>query len=210
MYSRLFCFITVSLAVLVLSSCGGDKNKPKGSPVNEKVAELDETPDYAFLARLESSSSDSIVVTLIADNVKKSFCMTDARKDNMIKGSLSKGDTLSIFPENKTKNVKICINVSEMRGRWFYDGLHNHGLVFEPFGAMSSINAEDVCFKEWRLLNGKLYMYYIDMQQIIEDRSQYLVEEADIVSLTRENLVFNFVGRDYNCHRQHGVIKFGE
>ena len=198
------------MVVLVLCSCSGDKNKPQGSPVNEKVAELDETPDNALLVRLNGFRSDSIVVTLIPDNVKKSFCMTEAHQAKMIKGSLTTGDTLSIFPENKTKNVKICINVSELRGRWFYDISQHRGFVFEQHGAMSSINADEICFKEWRLLNGKLYMFYIDMQQLIEGRSQYLVEEADMVSLTKEKLVFNFIGRNYICQRQHGVIKFGE
>lgn len=210
MYRRLFCFVTILSVVLVLCSCGGDKNKPKGSPVNKKVAELDNTPNKALLARLENTSSDSIVVTLIPGNAKTSYCTTEARQANMIKGSLAKGDTLSIYPEKKTKNLKICINVSEMRGRWFFDMSQHRGFVFEPHGAMSSINGDDISFREWRLLNGKLYVYYLDMQQVIEGRSQYLVEEAEIVSLAREKLEFNFLGRNYICQRQHGVIKFGE
>ncbi len=181
-----------------------------GSPINERVAELDETPDNALLVRLKSFSADSIVVSLLPENKEKKDCMTEAHQANMIKGSLTVGDTLSIFPEKRTKNVKICINVSELRGRWFFDMSQHRGMTFSPQGVMSSINGDDICFREWKLLNGKLYIYYLDMQQVAEIRNQYLVEEADIVSLTKEKLVFNFIGQNYNCQRQHGVIKFGE
>lgn len=208
MFRRLFYYIAISLFILVLGSCGRDKNAPKGSPINEKVAELDNTPDSALLVRLNDVRADSIIVTLIPENVKKSFCVTEAHQANMIKGSLTIGDTLSVFPENKTKNVKICIDVSELRGRWFYDMTQHRGMTFDPLGAMSSINSDRICFKEWKLLNGKLYIYYIDMQQVIEGRDQYLVDEADMTSLTKEHLVLNFLGQSYNCKRQHGVIKF--
>lgn len=173
------------------------------------VEELDEIPDEAFLARLEGVEGDNLILTNLSTNEKKTYNYCDAKQEGYIKGSLTVGDTLSIFPENKTNKVVISINTSEMSGRWFFDMKQHRGFRFEHQGTMSTINAGDKSFTEWKLLNGKLYIYYLELQQVATDRHQYKVEEVDIKSLDRKNLVFQFAGKTYNCKRQVGLIKFG-
>lgn len=201
--------------LFVLSSCSENKkpsgeSRPTPSPVNGEVQKLDETPDEALLVSLNAVEGDSVKVTTIEGSETKTFSMSEASQLSQIKGSLNVGDTLSIFPENTTKNIKICINVSELKGRWFYDMSQHRGFIFDPRGAMSSINAETVSFKEWKLLNGKLYLYFVDMQQAADDRNQFAVEEAEILALSKDNLEFSFHGNSYSCKRMDQVLKFGQ
>ena len=104
----------------------------------------------------------------------------------------------------------ICINVTELRGQWFYDIQQHRGMQFEENGALSSINSERYSYKEWKLLNGKLYLYYVDMQQVSADRHEFLVEEAEILHLTAEELQLSFLDSIYTCRRQHGLIMLGD
>lgn len=212
---NIFCITALTLILFVLGSCGQDKKKSESqsrnlSPVNEKVQELDETPDEAMLVTLTGIEGDSLKVKTLAGTEEKTYSMSEASQTSQIKGNLNVGDTLSVFPENSTKNIKICINVSELSGRWFYDMAQHRGFSFETKGAMSSINADNVAFKEWKLLNGKLYLYFVDMQQAADDRHQYLVEEAEIQTLSKENLEFSFHGNSYSCKRLTQVLKFGQ
>jgi len=212
-----FCTLALTLILFVLGSCGQNKKNSdttnKGytpSPINEKVQELDETPDEALLVKLAGLDGDLMKVVTLNGSEEKEFSMSEASQNSQIKGSLNIGDTLSIFPENKTKSIKICINVSELKGRWFYDMAQHRGFSFEQKGAMSSINAEKLSLKEWKLLNGKLYMYYADMQQVADDRHQFLVEEAEIRTLSKNDLEFSFLGKSYSCKRLTQVLKFGQ
>lgn len=217
MSNRVFLFpilvLTILFTVSVCTSCSDSKKEKQEQELpedsNPMVEELDETPDEAFLARLEGIEGNKLILLDLSTNEKKTYDYSDAKNEGQIKGSLTIGDTLSIFPENKSNKVVISVNTSEMSGRWFFDMQQHRGFRFEHQGAMSTINAGDISFTEWKLLNGKLYIYYLDLQQKATDRHQYKVEEADIKSLSRKNLIFQFIGKTYNCKRQIGLIKFG-
>lgn len=208
MLQRTFYSIILISILFVLGSCSQNKKKSEGlSPINPKVEKLDAIKDSAMLVRLEKVDDENITVAPLDGNRQKTYSYKHAKLGGQIKGSLAVGDTLSIFPETKTKQVLISINVSELSGRWFYNMTEHRGLIFEKNGTMSTINALTISHREWKLINGKLYIYYVDMQQAADERHQYLVEEAEIRYLDKDKLELSFLGRDYICQRQNEVIK---
>lgn len=192
-------------SLLVLCSCSGGK---KDSKINPTVEELDEVVDEAELVVLQEVDGDSVIVRLCNNELEhpKAYSYSEAEAEDQIKGTLTEGDTLSIFPDSKGKKVKICINVSELRGKWYYDMQQHRGMAFETTGGLSSINTDRISFREWKLLNGKLFLYYVDMQQEASSKQEYEVEEAEILTLSAEELQLNFLDSLYTCKRQHGLI----
>ena len=175
------------------------------------VEELDNTPDYAELVTLLEVDGDSILVQPDNDlEQPQVYSYREAEANGQIKGRFAVGDLYSIYPDNDHRQVSICINVTELRGQWFYDMQQHRGMQFEEHGALSSINSERYSYKEWKLLNGKLYLYYVDMQQVSADRHEFLVEEAEILHLSDEELQLSFLDSIYNCRRQHGLIMLGD
>lgn len=208
MYRRLLYIIPVlTLSLYLLAGCTGcsnSKKKGKGaeeSPINPMVQQLDETPDEAFLARLDNFDRDSIYVTANGSRQKKAYAYAEALANGMFHGTMKRGDTFSILPDNSSLTVTIAVNTTELKGRWFYDQQQHRGIDFNEGGGMSSINAENICFREWKLLNGKMYIYYVDQQQLASDRHQYLVEEAYITALNTKELIIQFHGQRLKCLR---------
>lgn len=206
-------------ALSACTGCSGKKEKPRGeaveSPINPMVEELDETPDEAFLATLTAVGKDSLQVTAEdRQHTRLTLAYQDALTDQMVYGTLHKGDTFSIMlTGKKSKEIAIAINTTELSGRWFYNEQQHRGLSFNKGGGMGSINSDDICFREWKLLNGKMYVYYVDLQQVASDRHQYLVEEAHIAKLNSKALVLHFRGQTYNCKRPSDkplVFKMGK
>lgn len=155
--------------------------------------------------KLEKFTQDSLYVFSMTKNRNEAFGYADAKANGHIHGNLKIGDEYSIFPEGKTKTVCIAINVTEMNGRWIFDQQQHRGFDFNPQGGMSSINSNDICFRQWKLLNGKLYIYYVDIQQVADDRHQFEVEEANIMKLSDKELEFVFNGDTYYCKRPSKV-----
>ena len=89
----------------------------------------------------------------------------------------------------------------QLEGTWYYDLNEMRGISFNPGGGMTSINTGEIAFKEWKVLKGKIYFYYLEEQMLTHDRNQYLVEEAEITNLTPDNLTFVFLGKTYDCQR---------
>ncbi len=89
----------------------------------------------------------------------------------------------------------------KLEGTWYYDLQEMRGIAFNHGGGMSSINTGEIAFKEWKILKGKIYFYYLEEQQLTHTREQSLVEEAQIINLTPDNLTFVFLGKTYNCQR---------
>lgn len=90
---------------------------------------------------------------------------------------------------------------SQLEGMWYYDLDEMRGISFNSGGGMTSINTGEIAFKEWRVVKGKIYFYYLEEQMLTHDRHQYLVEEAQITNLTPDNLTFVFLGKTYYCQR---------
>lgn len=208
MYRRLLYNIPVLLmSFLLLAACNGcSDSKKKGqkaeeSPINPMVQELDETPDDAVLVTLDHYDADSMYVTLVEKHVKTSYAYDEAMANGAFHGTMKKGNNYSVLATKRGRNVKIAVNTTELKGRWIYDEAQHRGIDFNEGGGMSSINSQDICFREWKLLNGKMYIYYVDMQQLASDRHQYLVEEANITALDENELIIQFRGDRLWCKR---------
>lgn len=202
---RIFC-IAIScvtlLAVTSCNSCSDSKKKYDGGTVNEMVQQLDETPDSAIVFYIEDFDADSLYGYPRTTGKKMSLSYQQAMGSGMVKGSIKRCHLYSIFPETARKSVIIAINISELsKHDWIYDQQNMKGFKFNTKGGMSSINNNDICFREWKLLNGKLYLYYVGAQQHADDRTKYEVEEAEIVELSEEHLVLSFKGRTYDCQK---------
>lgn len=201
-----FVYIPVFLLTLLLASCTScSDSKKKGigeqKPVNPEVEKLDNTPDEAIFAHLDKYDNDSVYITLSGSRAKKSYCYHEAVTTGRFHGSMTVGDDYSFFPDNRNKSISIAINTTELSGRWIYDEKKFRGFDFNGKGGMSSINNDDLCFREWKLLNGKLYIYTVGVQDVAGDRHQYDVEEAEIYNLNKDNLTISFRGKQYTCHR---------
>lgn len=207
----LFLFVLFSATII---SCNGSAEKKSNrvrieneSEINPRVEEIDNIPDSALVVRLDKISDDSISVYLFNSKKTNVYSISKARMLDAVKGQLNCGDIYSVFPNEKEKALNYIINLSDIDGQWFYDMEQHRGFVFEQGGGLSSINSADICFRQWKLLNGELYIYYVDPQMVAPDRHEYLVDKAEIISLSKENLRFRFLNKMYDCKRQHGVIK---
>lgn len=214
MDKRFFYTLLYMCIFLAVASCSDSKkDNHQGEHkhvINPMVEQLDETPDNALYVTLLRADADSMYVKDNITNKSMAFNYINAKNSGMFKGSLKTGNTYSVFPDNKTASVVIAINTTELSGRWFYDMKQHRGFRFEERGALSSLNAETISYREWKLLNGKLYFYFVDMQQAAEDRHEYQVEEAEILKLSAKKLTLKFHGRTLNCQRQEKLIRIGE
>ena len=203
-----YSLLLLTVFLLALCSCNESKKKSyTPSPINPEVERIDNIPDSALYVKLTAVTADSITVRVSETRETKQYAYRYAKQCGQIKGSLTVGDDLTIFPEEQSHSIQIAINVSELDGRWFYDMAQHRGLKFETRGGLSSINTQQISFRQWKLLNAKLYIYYVDMQQVADDRHQFLVHEAEIKRLSKDKLVFVFLGKTYSCQRLNGVIK---
>jgi len=204
---RALLIITIMVTSFLLAgctSCSDGKKKDRGTseaPINPMVEKLDETPDSAFLVQVVKYTDYSIYVVTRRTIRSKAYAYRDAQDAGKLKGTLKKGDWYSLFPDTRNRQVITMINTTELSGKWEYNQSEHRGMSFNERGGMSSINTSDICFREWKLLNGLLYVYYVDLQQKAGDRHQYEVEEANIAELSADKLTLQFHGTTYHCRR---------
>lgn len=213
---KLLCGLATLTILISFSSCSGcessrskeeSRESTRGvflgeAPVNPKVEEIDHIADNAILVTIDELKGDDMNVTELSTGEKYTLNYSEADKDGNIKGSLSVGASLSILPNSSMAKVVIAINVDQLSGKWIYEESQHRGLVFEKNGSVSSINSGKVSFREWKLKNGKLYIYFVNEEMIAPERNEFLVEEANILSLSDNRLMLDFRGETYDCHRQ--------
>lgn len=196
--------------VVALASCGG-KQKPKGAtPHSQEIKQhIAEVRDSAVLVRLETVGDDSL--TVVDNHTGKNLTLDYSRSliDKSIKGSLTPKDTLSIVVAEGSQ-IRSIVNVSELLGKWFYDTRQHRGFEFRYDGSMSAINNQDVCYTEWKVLNGTLFLYYLGIQQVATSADDYQVDTAQIVSLSRNEMDITFRGADLKCKRINREIRIGD
>ncbi|MBQ0073018.1 MAG: hypothetical protein KBT34_02360 [Prevotella sp.] len=194
--------LTTLLAVSSCNSCSNDSKKRGGGDYNPVVAQLDETKDSALLVVVKDFDADSVTIMTTKGAHYYTFQYTDAQAMGQFHGKLMKNATYSVFPDTKTKRITRAINVTQLcADEWYYDKKEQRGIQFNHHGGMSSINSNDICFREWKLLNGVLYIYYVGIQQSACDRHQYSVSEAHILQLDDSYLEFLFEGKTYRCSK---------
>lgn len=207
MNRRLFGNVAIISLLLLAFALSGCKEKKKDY-YNPMVQELDDTRDDAITATLEKIEGDSIFIRVKYSQDREALGISEALSDDNIKGSLKVGNEYSIYANWKHRYVEIAINVTELKGRWYYDMEQHRGFDFGAYGALSSVNNDKYSFREWKLLNGKLYIYYVEMDQENTDRHEYFVEEAEIKHLDKDNLELDYLGETWVCKRETKVLKF--
>ena len=202
-------YVSIFLTLLVVCSCGNNNQKKTENYEWEgnNIEEL-HIPDSMVRVRLDSFDSDSFYVTIKSTQEMNAFGYLLALNDNSIKGTIHQGDEYSVLVDAGNNHIKSPINVTEIMGQWYYDMQQHRGLVFGPQGSLSSINTDEISFRRWQILNGKLLIYYVYMQQIAEKQNQFEVDAADIQELSSNEFCFTFRNKQYNCRRMNETIKF--
>lgn len=213
---KLLCGFATLTILFFLSSCsgcsrsqseGGDGRLPYEAEVNPEVEVVDKIADKAIMARVDEIINDQILVTETTTHKQYTLNYGQAELENKIMGDLSVGASYSILTDEDIKRVVIAVNLDELKGKWFYDMKELIGFVFEPHGGLSSINSGGISYREWVLKNGKLYVFYVTQEMVAPKRSEYLVEEANIVMLTSDHLVLELAGNTYDCRRQQEAVQ---
>lgn len=212
---RVFSIAFTLPMFLLLFSCKRDGKKMEfvqrermegEAEVNPMVEELDSAKNLAILATLQELLDDSLVFHDAETGNLFTLGVTGTDQTR-IKGGLTLGDEYAVLLDQNNNSIELAINLRGLSGKWFYDLEQHRGFKFEWNGIISSINTEDISFREWKLLNGRLYIYYLTHDMVSPDRHEYLVEPAEILVLDKDNFTFQFLGHIYECHRQKEVIK---
>lgn len=201
--------LTILLTLLVVCSCG-DNNQKKTEEYNWEGNNIEEQhiPDSMVRVTVDSFDSDSLYVTIKSTKEKKSFCYYSAQNGNSIIGTIQQGDEYSILANTRNNEIKSAFNITQMMGQWFFDTQHSKGMIFDAKGALSSINTDEISFRRWQFLNGKLLIYYVYTQQEAEKQNQFEVDTVEVQKLTTDEFNFQFRNKQYNCIRQKDALKF--
>lgn len=200
-----YCYILlIVMIVATLGSCKNGKKEIERHTVAEEPAII----DSSIIVKLDNVDGNSITVTIKKTGENRTYKYDKAMNEGNVKGSLTKGDVLSIYPDTKSKEVRSVINISELVGQWFYDMKQHRGFKIGFDGAISSINMQDISFRDWFVKNGHFIIHYVDMQQRADSIQQYWVDHSEILDLNKNQLKIIFRGSVFQCRHEAGVIKF--
>jgi len=200
-----YCY-NIILVVIIVASLGSCK---KGNKIERhSVAEEPVIVDSSIIVRLDNVEGNQISVTIQNTGERRTYNYDQAQTEGQVKGRLTKGDKLSIYPDSKSKEVRSVVNLSEFEAQWFFDMNQHRGMKIESDGAISSINMEDVSFRNWFIKNGQLIIHYVDMQQRADSVQQYWVDHSEIIYLSKDKLDIRFRGKILECQHEKKVIKF--
>lgn len=195
------CFLS-----LLICSC----NKQRGARSVDEISEnlIIVQPDTSLRGTLNAITPDSLRLTAEYDNAPISCTYDEARGNSQIFGSLTEGHRYALLVNPATRDALKIYNLTELSGQWFFDTAEGRGFTFTAAGALSSINPKDVSMKKWKFYNGHIIIYYVDINDVVNDSRNYKSDTTEIQSLSADNLVFRFRGQPLRCTRQHGAIKF--
>lgn len=198
-------FITVCSLSLLLCSCkkqGGERS------IEEIVAQtVILQPDTTLYGMLSRITADSLFITLEGTTETRSYAYTDAAGSMKIYGSLTEGEKYAMQISPNEKMARHIVNLTELSGQWFYDMKDYRGFDITLSGAFSPINPKDVCFKKWKFLNGKIVLYYVNIDQAADHERDYMTDTTEIMNLTKDELDFTFRGENFHCQRHREAIK---
>lgn len=190
---------------LLVSSCNGQKG---AHSVEEIVANIEVAkPDTSVYGTLKDISADTLLFTEEFGEGTFTCGYLQAKGLHEIYGSLTQGNRYAMLIDPNEQSALKIVNLTELSGQWFYDIEEQRGFTITAAGALSSINPKDVSFKKWKFQNGKIVIYYTNIDDVVSDTREYKTDTTDINRLSAENLEITFLGQTLNCQRQHGPIK---
>lgn len=205
MYLHRLFIATGCTLFLLLCSCSGQRG---ARSVEELAAEIHIVqPDTSVYGTLQTKTIDSLFFTAEYDDEPFSCGFNEAQGEGTILGSLTEGNRFALLITPETKSARHIVNITELSGQWFFDDDDERGFTFTTAGALSSINPKDVSFKKWKIYNGKIILFYTDIESVVRDSRDYQSDTTEIHALTDNHLELSFRGQRISCHRQREAIK---
>lgn len=186
---------TIVIVLIALVALGSCKNKRSEADAMRKCGVVQDSTVYVQLLRMDS---DSIDVFNYSVNSRYRFAYKDAKWNDHIAGSLTVGDTLAVVPNFKQRKVMYALNVSELLGLWFINGLDQEGIRFDISGGAMSVNTQKVSFRDWEFYNGRFILTYVKSDEKIYKE---ISDTSKIEVLNDKELKFTFQNKAYSCHR---------
>lgn len=191
-----------AVIVLFFASCSSCSNKRTDEDAMRKAAPA--VPDSTIYSRLNKVVGDSIDVSILEDGKKLRLSVAEAKHKGKVAGDLIVGDTLAIMARDNDHEVTTSVNVSQLKGLWFFEGKNGDGMRINNDGAACSIGAEQYTLKTWRIGNGYFILGYIKA-----DGSDYteMPDTSEIYELSKDKLIFVFKDRTVKCTRSVGLLR---
>ena len=186
--------------VLTLSCCNNTSKTELKRSDADASRKAEKTPnDSTLLVVLESVKEDSAIVVNSETQRKYTLSVSAIIRDGENSGSLTNNNTLAVMADLKKKEIYRSINLTEFVGLWLFSDKSGNGLRFDENGSASNIGqVDDITLRTWRIKNGRLMLSYVQ-----SDGSDYTEkeEEASIVMLSHDQLIFLFHGNQYACSK---------
>lgn len=196
-YIKLFL---MSAFVVTLSCCdNSSKTELKRTDADASRKAVKASNDSTLFVVLESVKGDSALVSNNETQRKYTLSVSDLVRDGENHGSLTINNTCAIMADLKKKVVYRSINLTEFAGLWMFSDKSGNGVRFDENGSASNIGqVDDITLRTWRIKNGRLMLSYV-----ASDGSDYAEkeEEASLVMLSCEQLIFLFRGNQYTCYK---------
>lgn len=190
---------------LLVCSCGEQKGARSVEEIAEEIVILQ--PDTSLYAALLSTQDDSFNFQIDRSEENIAIDCRDALQNGQFYGSIHEGDKYAIVLDPNSRHAVCVVNLTDLSGQWFYDMHNNRGLTFSAAGALSSINPDEFCFKKWKFHNGKLILYYVNIDEAINKSRDYHTDTTEIERLSGDELVFRFRNETLRCSRRKEAIK---
>ena len=186
--------------VLTLSCCNNTAKTELKRTDADASRKAEKTPnDSTLLVVLESVKGDSAIVVNSETQRKYTLSVSALIRDGENRGSLTNNNTLAVMADLKKKEIYRSINLTELAGLWLFSDKSGNGVRFDENGSASNIGqVDDITLRTWRIKNGRLMLSYVQ-----SDGSDYTEkeEEASIVMLSHDQLIFLFHGNQYACSK---------
>lgn len=194
--------VVATLALLLCVGCNQYQSKKTSAPA--KLSEVILSADTTMYVVLESSTSNTIDVTLLETGEPLQLNYSSEEDDaTPIRGELNDGDTLAITIDSRTSTLVNCVNISELVGLWMFEDLENVGLKLNTDGTAQPIGDVPVSVHSWFIHNGKLVLTYIPA-----DGSDYTpkADTTGVLTLDGEQLEISMGGASHMAKRQPALL----
>lgn len=206
MHNLRLTVITVCTLFLLVCSC--NKREGAHSSVEEapRALVINEA-DSSIVGTLDAIDGDNITIKKERSDERLTFDYSPARNSGRVIGDLRKGDRYALTTDASGQSAATILNITQLSGLWLFDKDGERGVTFTAAGSLSSVNPEKYSYRSWKPYNGRLILYYIDVETVTKNSRDYLSDTTDVVTLTDDNLVYLFRGDAISCHRQKEAIK---